>query len=262
MIDFSFRQRLSILIGLLLVSIVGLLFLDPIAQDPAYHLFADNRSFLGIPNFNDVVSNTGLAIVGILGMLTVLGVRGWVIFHQRSDARSYLVFFAAVALIGLGSAYYHWAPSNERLFWDRLPMVLAFTAFCSTIIADRIDARAGNTWLLPILIGLGVTSLVYWSWTESLGRGDLRFYGIVQFYPMVAMPIACALFPEHRYTAGRYILWVIAWYALAKVFEHFDGEIFEILGRTVSGHTLKHLAGTVATYVVLRMLMEPRSERQ
>ena len=87
MIDFSFRQRLLVLIGLLVAGIVGLLFLDPIAQDPAYHLFADNRSFLGIPNFNDVVSNTGLAIVGILGMLTVLGVRGRVIFHQRSDAR-------------------------------------------------------------------------------------------------------------------------------------------------------------------------------
>ncbi len=261
MIDRSFTLRISILIGLLVAGLIGLSFLDPIAQDPAYHLFADNRSFLGIPNFNDVVSNTGLAIVGILGMLTVLGVRGPAIFEERSDARPYLVLFAAVALVSLGSAYYHWAPSNERLFWDRLPMVFAFMAFCATIIADRIDARAGNTWLLPILIGLGVISLIYWSWTESLGRGDLRFYGIVQFYPMVAMPLACALFPEHRYTAGRYILWVVAWYALAKFFEHFDGEIFEILGRTISGHTLKHLAAAVAIYVVLRMLTAPREGR-
>ena len=257
-IKLSFRQRIAILIAIAVAGLVGLLFLDPIPQDPAYHLFADTRTILGIPNFSDVLSNLGLGIVGVLGVVTVMGPRGKLIFHQPSDARPYLFFFTGVALISLGSAYYHWAPSNFGLLWDRLPMAVAFMAFCAAIIADRIDADAGNGWLLALLIGLGILSLAYWYWTESQGRGDLRLYGFVQFYPMVAMPIACALFPAQRYTRGRYIFGVIALYGLAKVFEWFDGEIFEVLGGTASGHTLKHLVAAVAIYLVLQMLTVAR----
>jgi hypothetical protein len=229
--------------------------LDPIPQDPDYHLFADKRPFLGIPNFNDVVSNAGFAVVGVLGVFVTAGRMRRDIFVQPADGRPYLVFFIAVALVSAGSAFYHWAPSNQRLLWDRLPMAVAFMALCSAIFADRIDARAGNGWLLPVLIGLGVLSLVYWVWTEAAGRGDLRFYGFVQFYPMLALPVVCWLLPEHRYVAGSYLFWVIAWYGLSKLLEHFDHQIFDLLGQVVSGHTLKHLAAAGATLVVLRMLV-------
>ena len=242
----------------MVIGFVVLFALDPIPQDLNYHLFADARSFFGIPNFNDVTSNAGFALVGALGVLAVAGGKRSDIFVQPPDARPYVVFFISVALVSLGSAYYHWAPSNDRLLWDRLPMSIAFMAFCSAIIADRIHAKAGNTWLLPILIALGLLSLVYWDWSESLGRGDLRFYGFVQYYPIIVLPVVCWLFPEHRYTAGRYIVWVIAWYGLSKVLEHFDGEVFNLLGHTISGHTLKHLAAAVATFVVLRMLLSRR----
>lgn len=259
MAELPFRLRIAVLIGLLVVGLAGLLFLDPIPQDPAYHRFADTRWFLGIPNFNDVVSNAGFAVVGILAGVVLSGRTRGEIFARRSDARPYAVFFAGVALVAVGSAYYHWAPSNDRLLWDRLPMSVAFMAFCSAIVADRVHARAGNTWLLVLLTALGVLSLVYWNWTESLGRGDLRFYGFIQFYPMVALPVVCWLFSEHRYTTGRYLVWVIVWYGLSKVLEHFDGEIFDLLGHTVSGHTLKHLAAAVATFVVLHMLLSRRA---
>jgi len=251
----SFRQRLSILIGLLAAGLLVLPFLDPIAQDPVYHLFADTRSFLGIPNFNDVMSNVGFVVVGALGIWLVSGRRRGTIFDDRRDVRPYAVFFAGVALVSAGSAYYHWAPSDERLLWDRLPMSIAFMAFCSAIVADRIDARAGNGWLLLTLMATGLASVVYWDWTESLGRGDLRFYGFVQFYPMVAVPAICWLFPEHRYTSGIFIFWMIAWYGLSKLMEQLDHEIFELSGHVVSGHSLKHLFAAGATLVVLRMLL-------
>lgn len=258
MIALSFRRRVAILIGLLVVGLAALLVLDPIPQDPAYHLFADTRAFFGIPNFNDVASNVGFAIVGILGIGAVAGGRR-ILFVEASDARPYMVFFVGVALVSLGSSYYHWAPSNDRLLWDRLPMSIAFMAICAALVADRIDARAGNVWLLPLLILFGLLSLFYWSWTESLGRGDLRYYGFVQFYPALLLPMICWLFPEHRYTAGRYLAWVIAWYGLSKVLEFFDQAIFDGLGHTVSGHSLKHLVAAVATYVALRMLLVRRS---
>jgi hypothetical protein len=173
--ELSFWPRVSILIGLLVVGLLAVAALDPIPQSAAYHRFADTRSLLGVPNFNDVASNAGFALVGILGVSVVAGKWRRPIFVERLDAWPYLAFFIAVALVSVGSAYYHWRPSNDRLLWDRLPMSIAFMAFCSAIIADRIDGKAGNVWLLPALICLGIASLVYWRWTESLGQGDLRF---------------------------------------------------------------------------------------
>ena len=258
-VELSFLRRVLILMGLLVIGLFCLVALDPIPQSPNYHWFADTRSVLGIPNFNDVASNAGFAVVGILGAAVVVGSTHRAIFAEPSDAWPYLLFFIGVALVSVGSAYYHWAPSDNRLLWDRLPMSIAFMAFSSAIVADRIDLKAGNIWLLPVLIGFGVASLAYWNWTESFGRGDLRFYGFVQFYPMVAIPIVCLLFPEYRYLAGRYIALVVAWYALSKLLEHFDREVFDLLGHTFSGHTLKHLAATMATFVVLRILLARRS---
>jgi hypothetical protein len=254
-----FRRRIAALVGLLVVGLAVLLALNPIPQDPAYHVFADRRPLLGIPNFNDVVSNAGFAVVGVLGILVVAGRRRRIFVHG-SDAWPYIVFFVGVALVSVGSAYYHWAPSNDRLLWDRLPMSIAFMAFCAAIVADRIDRKAGNSWVMAILVGLGILSLLYWHWTESQGHGDLRFYGFVQFFPLITVPAVCWLFPQYRYVARRYIAWMIGWYGLSKLLEHFDGEVFDLLGHTVSGHTLKHLAAALATLVVLQMLLARRRE--
>ena len=253
-IELSIRQRVAILIGLLAVSLAGLLFMEPIPQDLDYHLFVDTRWLFGIPNFNDVMSNAGFALVGALGVVAVAGVNRHAIFVDPADARPYWIFFVGVALVSFGSAYYHWEPSNERLLWDRLPMSVAFMAFSSAIVADRIHARAGSTWLLLVLISLGLLSLLYWNYTEQLGRGDLRFYAFVQFYPVIVLPVVFWLFPEYQYVAGRYVAWIFAWYGLSKVLEHFDAQVFEILGYTISGHSLKHLAAAVSAFVVLRML--------
>ena len=157
-VELSFLRRVLILMGLLVIGLFCLVALDPIPQSPNYHWFADTRSVLGIPNFNDVASNAGFAVVGILGAAVVVGSTRRAIFAEPSDAWPYLLFFIGVALVSVGSAYYHWAPSDNRLLWDRLPMSIAFMAFSSAIVADRIDSKAGNIWLLPVLIGFGVAS--------------------------------------------------------------------------------------------------------
>lgn len=251
----SVRRRVSLLAGMFVASLAAMMLVAPIPQDPAYHLFADTRSWLGVANFGDVSSNIGFAIVGILGLWVVLGPKGRTVFGDRSDSWPYAVFFLAVGLVGVGSAYYHVAPDNERLFWDRLPMTVVFMALFSAIVADRVHKGAGIRWLLPVLVVLGVLSLVYWDWTEARGRGDLRFYGLVQFYPVLALPVICWLLPRARYTGGGYLIRVIAWYAVAKLLEHFDAEVFALLANTVSGHSLKHVAAAVATVVVLRMIV-------
>ena len=145
MLTLSFWPRVLILLGLLVAGLLGLLALHPIPQSAEYHRFADTRSLLGVPNFNDVASNAAFAVVGILGVSVFAGGKRRVIFTEQSDAWPYLVFFIGVALVSVGSAYYHWKPSNDRLLWDRLPMSIAFMAFCSAIIADRIDSKPGTS---------------------------------------------------------------------------------------------------------------------
>ena len=103
-------------------------------------------------------------------------------------------------------------------------------------------------------MALGVASLLYWDWTEQLGRGDLRFYAAVQFAPMLVIPLLCLLYPRGSHTDGRFVIPVAGCYGLAKLLERFDLEIYDALGQTLSGHTLKHLAAALAVYFVLAMV--------
>ena len=106
------------------------------------------------------------------------------------------------------------------------------------------------------LVAVGVGSAVYWYVSETMGHGDLRPYGLVQFYPAVALPLICLLFSGRR-TDGRSLAWLMLWYAVAKLCEHFDGAIYDLLGNTVSGHTIKHLVAAAAILVVIRMVRRP-----
>lgn len=244
--------RLGLLGAVFLLIAGGLWMLGPIPQNPAYHLFADRRTCLGVSNFADVASNLGFGVVGVVGLWFIA--RNRALFAAPADRLPYWVFFAGLALVSLGSGYYHLEPDNDRLLWDRLPMTIAFMALSAAFVADRIDRRLGLRWVLPILVGLGIVSAFYWHWTESIGAGDLRPYLLVQFFPMLALPLICALFPTRRLTHGAYLFWMLFWYALARIPEILDREVFALLGQTLSGHTIKHLLAAVAGLVALRML--------
>ncbi len=237
------------------VTLAVAYFISPIPQDPSYHNFADLRPRFDIPNFGDVVSNIGFLIVGLLGLSITPGPKRNELFDRSSDAMPYIITFIGVTFVAFGSSYYHWAPGNETLLWDRLPMTIAFMSLFAAVIADRINRRAGLYILLPVLIAAGVLSVIYWNITERAGQGDLRPYAIVQFFPIITILIILWLFPEHRYTDTRSLLYVIACYGTAKLLEAFDKEILELLGGIVSGHSLKHIASAIAVYLLLHMLI-------
>jgi hypothetical protein len=245
------------LAGLTLALAIGVLLLPPIPQDPAYHSFADRRTLLGLPNFLNVLSNLPFALVGVVGFWLVSRAQTTpaVPFADPRERGCYAIFFLGVALTGLGSAYYHLAPDNPRLVWDRLPMTLAFMSIFAAIIAERIDSRWGWRLLLPLLLA-GVASVFYWHLGESRGAGDLRFYALVQFYPMLVIPLLLWWCPP-RYSHGGELAGALGLYGVAKILELLDEPIFAA-GWVVSGHTLKHLAAAGSAYWVLRVLVKRR----
>jgi len=162
-----------------------------------------------------------------------------------------------LVLTALGSGYYHLQPDNEHLFWDRLPMTIAFMSLIAAQIVDRISVRAGLLLLLPMLL-TGIASAVYWLVTERAGAGHVVPYGILQAYSVVMLLAIAWLYPS-RYTRGNDIYWVFTAYVLSKVLETFDKELLAV-GHLVSGHTLKHVAAAIAGLFVLRMLLLRRRD--
>jgi hypothetical protein len=237
--------RVTLLIAVGAAATVVVLSLPPIRQDAAYHAFADRRLVLGIPNALDVLSNLPFAVIGILGLARVTRV------GARWARSAFVVLFTSVTLVSIGSAYYHLAPSTATLFWDRLPMALAFMALLALTLGERLSARAGP-WLLAALATTGVASIASWRVGERAGAGDLRLYALVQFLPMVLIPLALVLFPT-RWLRTPDLVGVLGWYALSKLFEALDRPIFA-LGGIVSGHTLKHVAAATAAAWLLRLL--------
>jgi len=229
------------LVGLAAVCLsVALLLQGPIAQNPLYHAFADHRTLLGIPNFWNVVSNLPFLIVGVLGCMVVR--RKAPAGFAAPLAQGYYLFFGAVAMVALGSGYYHWAPSNATLVWDRIPMTIGFMALFSIVIGEFVSLKAARKSLYPFII-FGLLAVFYWWFTEGQGRGDLRPYILVQFLPMLLIP-AILLFFTSNYT-HRYGYWlVLFFYVVAKMCESFDEQILNALGY-MSGHALKHVSAAL-----------------
>jgi hypothetical protein len=243
----SERKWLAVLLAAVTTIAVALA-APPIPQDPAYHLFADTRQLLGVANFLDVVSNLGFLVVGVAGLRAVL--QPEMAFINAAERRCFIVLFCAITATAFGSGYYHLAPDTPRLFWDRLPMTFVAMSFTSAIVAERVQARTGLITLIVLTL-VGAASALYWRYSELQGEGDLRFYGLVQFLPLMIVPLVLFLFPSRYSGAGNLVL-VVIWYIVAKICEYFDQAIFLLIG--VSGHTLKHLFAALALYFILRML--------
>lgn len=232
------------------LAIIGVFLLPPIPQDPGYHDFADRRFINGIPNFWNVVSNAPFIIVGFLGILLLVQrpVEGCL----PGIRPACFVFFSGVFLTGIGSGYYHLGPSNETLFWDRLPMTISFMAFFSIIIGGHLSPVLGHRLLWPLVLA-GIISIAYWYITEMQGQGDLRPYALVQFLPVILIPMIMILF-KSRLNENIYLWAVIVAYIVSKIAELLDGSIYGTLG-VISGHSLKHIIAAVGAgflYLALR----------
>jgi hypothetical protein len=216
-----------------------------IAQPANYHDFADHSAVSGIPHAADVLSNLGFALVAIWG---------WLILRPRRASEplragwpGYRLFLIGLLLTAFGSAFYHLAPDNISLIWDRLPIALV----CAGLIAGvRGDVKGSNSGLEAIVLALAaVASVAWWAITERQGAGDLRPYLLLQGLALILIPLWQAIYRAPR--TDRIAFGVaMGLYVLAKLAEVLDHEIATALG-FVTGHTLKHLIATAATAAVV-----------
>jgi hypothetical protein len=222
--------------GLLIIALGAA---GPIPQLPDYHAFADQRPVFGIEHGADVLSNLGFLLVGGWGFVLAS------IRKRRGDAGglAWLVFFGALVFTGFGSAWYHLAPDDTRLIWDRTPIALACAALLSASVAQAVPGRWWTPTLLPVLSAVGTLSVLWWYLS-----GDLRYYLLIQVAPLVLVPLLQWLSGAAAQSRRAFGL-AVALYVLAKVCELNDARLLEALG-AVSGHTLKHLLATAAAFVL------------
>lgn len=249
----SLRAVYGFIAVVLLIGTVVVMLQPPIPQPLDYHNFADQRTLLGIPNFWNVMSNVPFLIAGIAGVIVVA--RGDYRGGLPSLRFAYGLFFVFIALVCFGSGYYHWRPTNATLAWDRLPMAVAFMIFVSIALSEHISERWGRLVLWP-LIALGIFSVGYWHYTELMGRGDLRLYGLVQFASL-ALLLLLFLLVRSRLTGIGYLWAMFGGYALAKGLEYFDGLIYAAT-QFMSGHALKHVAAAAGMYCFVLALEKRR----
>lgn len=209
-------------------------------QPETYHHFADDRVWWGIPHAGDVLTNLAFFIVGLFGLRTLSRCKD---DHSPAFLWAVEVFFWGVLLTAAGSAYYHWAPSDATLIWDRLPMTIAFAGACAALAACRVSQRAGFA-ALGVVLPLGVWSVIYWAQS-----GNLTPYAVMQFGGIVWMATAC-LFGRARGTEDLPWGHLLVWYGIAKACETWDVPIDRAMHGLVSGHNIKHVTAALGALCI------------
>lgn len=249
----SARRRIpSLLIAayVLAVMLVALLS-EPVAQDLAYHDFANDRSRLGIPNFADVVSNAVIFASALWGLCLCVRPSSER-FLGQTDHRFALLLFAALVLTAAGSTWYHLAPDNHRLFWDRLPLSIAFTALIAWLAAERSQPGKGVQTQLWLWVSIGPAAATYWYVSELAGAGDVRFYLILHGFMLITPPLLLRI--HAGLTHARAYWWAYAIFLVGMAGDVLDHQIFTLTHETVSGHNIKHVAMGLAVAVLAGML--------
>jgi len=252
--NINFRIIPSLLV---IVVCAAMLVHGPILQFADYHQFADQSDFHGLLHVADVLSNLGFALVALWGF-----VRLWPLgSHPAHYAgrHGYALFLAGLLLTAFGSTYYHLAPDNARLLWDRLPLALACAGLLAAVRAENVDSAYGlrDTIVLGVL---AVGGVLWWRISDLQGAGDLRGYLLFQLLPLLLIPLWQAIYRAPMADRRAFAI-ALMLYVLAKLAEIGDHQIFSVL-HPVSGHTLKHLLATAAAAVIVGRLIGRLAEKE
>ncbi|MGK0368066.1 MAG: hypothetical protein ACI9QD_001206 [Thermoproteota archaeon] len=247
--DMKIQTKSLILIFIVVALFITALCLQPISQQLAYHFFADSRPIFGVSNSFDVLSNIPFIFSGLFGVYMCVN------FKPKVASLSWLTFFIGVILVCPGSAYYHLAPDNARLVWDRLPMTIGFMGLFTAMISTYINPKVEKP-LLIFSILFGFASVYYWHLYD-----DLRIYFFVQFMPLAVLPMILIMF-KSPVVKPKFLGFALIFYVLAKVVEYKDKVIFSGFSELLSGHTIKHLLAAISPLIIAFMIKDIHRNQQ
>ena len=193
--------------------------MDKILLPQSYHNFSDKRTILGIPNGFNVLSNFAILIPAIIS--------------YRNENNS---LFIHLFLLAIASSYYHLNPSDETIFWD-----LLMIATTSMIIFNMINENKNEGFFYLF----GILSVIYWKMT-----GDLRLYLLI----LICVPLYIIFKYYKNITLRKYIIIFIITFILARLFEHSDNFTYQLTNQQISGHTLKHIIGSIGIVSIVQLL--------
>lgn len=204
-----------------------------------YHEFVDDRTFFGIHRFFDTFSNIGFLYVGVLFIKEI--------FLKDEKDFNLIIIAAGSILVFFGSSYYHLMPEDSRLLWDRLPISIVFSGILAYSL--NINQLIKSKWIHKFNIGyliFSISSVLIWYLGSLNNENWLAPYVFIQFGGMILL-IYIALTGKNK-EFNQKIFYVLAWYVLAKLCEHYDDSIYQITQQIISGHTLKHIFAALALY--------------
>lgn len=252
--------KTTIIFIITLISASILMHIEYMPDVYSIHNYIDKRSIHNINYFFHVITSIPYAVVGITGIYIIFINRNDNnIFHHTNETIIWYVFYLATILTTIGSIYYHLAPNNERIIWDHIPGIIMLSCLFSYIIFNATTNKLSII-SLPITITIGTTIIILWGSGLSSGSGNMLYYISFQVLIIMMMILITKMF-ENFYEGKKYIFWIIVWYILSIIFKWFDAVLYIVLSRTISGHSLHHLALAISMYYVMIYILRrsPRS---
>lgn len=144
-----YDQRHVVLVSVLVVFFIMLL-TPKVSHSPNHHLFADMRNFLGVPNTMNVLTCFPFLLIGVPSLVICLSGTCFGI-SLKGEMWSWGLFYAGISLAAFGSAYYHLNPDDDRIIWDKIPVMIATVALISSLVIERVDEKTGVTCLISLI---------------------------------------------------------------------------------------------------------------
>lgn len=109
----------------------------------------------------NTLSSSMMVVVGLLGAY----------WHRRTLERRFMLIFASVVLVGIGSASFHGTLLSELQMLDELPMLYTAALMVYILLEIRPQRRFGR-WLPTVLAGYAVAA----SYGAAFLRGQAQFF--------------------------------------------------------------------------------------
>ncbi|HEX6707922.1 MAG TPA: hypothetical protein VF169_24470 [Albitalea sp.] len=245
-----------LLLAMMLAMAAGLMAYGPVPIVPADHLFADQRTWLGMAQGAQVVACLPLVAVGAWGAVATLR-SSW----PSALRMPWLLFFVLCVAMSVVNLAYHLSPGDVGFAFTHLFAAAALTALALGFMAERVDALFGSAQAVAGGLGVAGFAALWWfagQWAS--GEGDMRALLFLESLPLLLIPAGALSLPGRHTSTADWIAMLVL-YLVARVAGMADAAVYSATG-WISGHTAMHLLlAAVAACLAYRAGVAPGSRR-